>query len=293
MTDWNPSDPDEVRVIYDLSAWSIDQQAELASELAEAEIPHHWDGTDLMVPEDQEAPTDLVIANVESRLGIEDPGDAGSDDDEERDADEDELDLPEPIELAADAPTTEYDLVEWPPSDRMALTHALTRSGVAFRWEGQHLLLVDTGAEEAVDVLLDQIERGEYADADGNEAADADRLPFETLTTFFLAGERLRRDPLDPDGLEQLVAATELADPVTPPYGVQPRLWQRTCALAEQLADALVGSGETGDETSGEAGDETGDETGGPGGADVTAGLDYDRAVEIAEQLHDLLRPYV
>lgn len=284
MTDWNPSDPDEVRVVYDLSAWTIDQQAELASELAEAEIPHHWDGTDLMIPEDQEEPTDLVIATVEARLGIEDSDDAGSGDDV-RDEDEDELDLPDPIELAADAPTTEYDLVEWPPTDRMALTHALTRSGVAFRWEGQHLLLVDTAAEEGVDALLDQIERGEYADADGNEAADADRLPFETLTTFFLAGERLRRDPLDADGLEQLVAATDVADPATPPYGVQPRLWQRTCALAEQLADALVGPTDGGEDAV-EAADADGDD-------EVTAALDYDRAVAIAEQLHDLLRPYV
>lgn len=288
MTDWNPSDPDEVRVIYDLSAWTIDQQAELASELAEAEIPHHWDGTDLMVPEDQEEATDLVIATVEARLGIEDgTGEDGAELDENGADDADELDLPEPIELAADAPTTEYDLAEWPPADRMALTHALTRSGVAFRWEGQHVLLVDTAAEEGVDALLDQIERGEYADADGNDAGDADRLPFETLTTFFLAGERLRRDPLDPDGLEQLVAATDLADPASPPYGVQPRLWQRTCALAEQLADALVGPVDGDDAPADDAADADSDE------ADVTAGLDYDRAVAIAEQLHDLLRPYV
>ena len=48
--DWNPNDPDATRVVYDLSAWSFDQQAELASELAEAEVPHTWDGSDLMVP---------------------------------------------------------------------------------------------------------------------------------------------------------------------------------------------------------------------------------------------------
>lgn len=285
MTDWNPSDPDEIRVIYDLSAWSIDQQAELASDLADAEIPHHWDGSELMIPEDQEEAVDLVISTVETRLGIEDAGDGGSGDGDAADEDADELELPEPVELAADAPTTEYDLAEWPPTDHMALTHALTRSGIAFRWEGQHVLLVDTEAEEGVDALLDQIERGEYADGD-TSAADADQLPFETLTTFFLAGERLRRDPLDADGLEQLLAATELADPAHPPYGVQPRLWQRTCALADALADALVGAPD---------GDDVGDDATGEGdtGEDATAELDYDRAVATAEQLHDLLRPYV
>nr|MBA2321499.1 ComF family protein [Deltaproteobacteria bacterium] len=69
---------------------------------------------------------------------------------------------------------------------------------------------------------------------------DAGQLPFETLTTFFLAGERLQKNPLDADGLEELLAATEVADPASPPYGVQPRLWEQTCALAERLADALV-----------------------------------------------------
>ena len=33
--DWNPNDPDATRVHYDLAMWSFDQQAELASDLAE------------------------------------------------------------------------------------------------------------------------------------------------------------------------------------------------------------------------------------------------------------------
>ena len=37
MTDWNPDDPDAVRVHYDLSAWTFDQQAELAAAMADAE----------------------------------------------------------------------------------------------------------------------------------------------------------------------------------------------------------------------------------------------------------------
>jgi len=159
------------------------------------------------------------------------------------------------------------------------------------------VLLVDTASEEGVDALLDQIERGEYADGDSS-AADADRLPFETLTTFFLAGERLRRDPLDADGLEQLLAAIELADPAHPPYGVQPRLWQRTCGLAEALADALVGVSDDEDVIEADAvadadADADDDTDADDAGDDVTAELDYDRAVATAEQLHDLLRPYV
>jgi len=301
MTDWNPSDPDAVRVVYDLSKWTFDQQAELASELADGEVPHTWDGTDLVVPEEAEQATDLVIADVEARLGITDDGgdDAEGGDDADGDPDGvDLLDTPEPIVLAADAPTTEYDLSEWPPADRMTLTHALTRGEVPFRWEGQNVLLVGTTDEDLVDGLLDQIERGEYSDPDTAPAAGADQLPFETLTTFFLAGERLRKDPLDADGIEQLLAATEVADPQRPPYGVQPRLWQRVCDLADRLAVALVGSGDDEPEPVAVDGDGPDPEDAAEvvalvGTGDVDDPFDFDLAVEIATQLHDVLRPYV
>lgn len=255
MTDWNPTDPDATRVYYDLSAWSIDHQAELASEMADAELPHAWDGAELMVPEEFEQAADLLIADVEGRLGIVDeaaaPLDAG--------------DGADPVELAADAATTEYDLGEWPEGDRQALTHALARAGIPFRWEDQ-LLLVGTDDEPVVDSLLDDIESGEFVDlADHGETAAGEQPPTEILTAFFLAGERLRRHPLDPDGLEQLLAATDVADAAVAPYGVQPVLWQQTCALADRLADALVGEEE----------------------------VDHEEAMAAATELHDLLRPYV
>ena len=68
--DWNAADPDSPRVIYDLGMWSFDQQAELAAELAEAEIPHSWDGAELVVPEAFETAADSTISLVEERLGI-------------------------------------------------------------------------------------------------------------------------------------------------------------------------------------------------------------------------------
>jgi hypothetical protein len=258
MTDWNPNDPDATRVYYDLSAWTFDQQAELAAAMADAEVPHSWDDTELMVPEDSEQAADLVIAEVEARLGIDStPGvgelvEAGAGHD--------------PIALAADAATTEYDLDEWPDADRQSLGHALTGASIPFTWDG-NTLLVGTGDEAIVEELLDDIERGEYVDVDldGDASADAVQPSSEVLTTFFLAGERLRRDPLDADGLEQLLAATDVAEPEVPPFGVQPKLWQQTCELADQLADALV----------------EGDEP------------DFEAAMAAAEALHDLLRPHV
>ena len=73
--DWNPNDPDANNVMYDLARWSFDQQAELAAELAEADIPHTWDGSELVVPESHEAAADSTITRVEARLGIVYDGD--------------------------------------------------------------------------------------------------------------------------------------------------------------------------------------------------------------------------
>lgn len=248
MTDeWNPNDPEATRVHYDLSSWTFEQMAELAAGLADAEIPHAWDGNELMVPESAEDETDDIVAQVEVRMGI-----ASQSDDAAR----------EPVELADDADATEYDLADWEAEERELVTAHLTARGLPFRWEDE-VLLVDTGDEELVDAILDEVENDDGVEVVDDD--DADQLPFETLTTFFLAGGRLQRNPLDADGLEQLLEATEVADPAHPPYGVDKRLWERTCALADELAAALV-DGDEPDEVETQA---------------------------VAAELHDLLRPYV
>ena len=256
MTDeWNPKDPDATRVHYDLANWSFEQMAELAAALADATIPHAWDGNELIVPESAEDDTDDIVAQVEMRLGI---------------ASDSEVEVPprEAIPLAEDAASTEYDLAEWESDERALITSHLVGRGLPFRWE-EDVLLVGTENEELVDTILDEVENDEGVelpdDDDDADDEDADRLPFETLTTFFLAGDRLQKNPLDADGLEQLLAAIDVADPDRPPYGVEKRLWVRTCELADDLAAALV----------------DGDE---PDAVETQA---------VASELHDLLRPYV
>jgi hypothetical protein len=290
--EWNPNDPDATRVHYDLSAWSFDQQAELASELADAEIPHAWDGAELLVPEEFEAATDSAVAIVEERLGIVDDAEPVDDS------------APEPVELADDTLTTEYDLAEWSVDERGTVGNLLINQHLPFKWNA-HVLLVATAHEEAVEAILDAVESGEAElmpvierDELGNEIIiDVDdpvgKLPFETLSTFFLAGERLKRDPLDATGLEQLLKALDVADPERPPYGVEKALWVRTCELAEELADALVGEGEDNDAADG--GTATPATGADPGEDDDTVplGPDEDEAVAVATELHDLLRPYV
>ena len=250
MNDWNPDDPDAERVHYDISAWTLDQQTELAAALADAEVPHSWEGGELLVPLEFEAAVDAITDELEARLGIT-------------------YGEPTPTpQLDDGTPLTEYQLDEWEPGQDEVLSRALDDAGIPHRWEGT-TLLVPTADEAVVEVLLDDIERGEHIDlgADGDVDGDGEvtELDAEVLTTFFLAGEKLRRKPRDPDGLDQLRRAADVADPSRPPFGVQPRLWEQTCELAERIVDALVDDG----------------------------GPDHEAASAAAGELHDLLRPYV
>jgi hypothetical protein len=248
MTDWNPNDPDATRVYYDLSMWTFDQQAELSAAMADAELPHTWEGTELMVPEESEADTDAIIAQIEERLGI---------------VDEPVSDSPTPVVLADDVATTEYDLADWSATEHDTVSHALTEAGIPFRWDGA-VLLVATDDEPVVDELLDDVESGEYADV-LVAAAPSEEASSEVLTLCFLAAERLRKEPLDADGIEHLLKALDIADPEVPPFGVAPKLWTDAYTAADELADAI-------------AGDETPDE---------------EAAMAAAERLHELLRPHV
>jgi len=260
VTDWNPSDPDAAKVFYDLSGWDFDQQAELASALADLEIPHTWDGNELVIPAESEEQVDAVFTELETRLNIS-PADEDDDDGSDDESD------PNPAEwsvLEDDTPATDYDLTAWSDLDRSMVTESLESAGIAFRFV-DGVLSVPTSAEDAVDDILDEVEAGEMIPVI-NDGPEGDALPFESLNSFFLAGERLRKDARDADGLERLLDAIKIADPDRPPRGVELRVWRRSCELAEQLADVLVEGSED----------------------EVIEG-----AQPVAEALHDLLRPLV
>ena len=69
MLDWNPNDPDTVKVHYDVSAWTLAQRSELTAALADDEIPHVWEDDELIVPEEVEAQADELFARLEAVLG--------------------------------------------------------------------------------------------------------------------------------------------------------------------------------------------------------------------------------
>lgn len=195
--DFDPTNPDVVKVHYDVSAWDFDQRAELSEALADAELPHAWDGDEVVVPEEVEARVDALFEELEKVLG------------------------PFPIELDDDAASTEFGLDEWSNEDRNVLTEALIASEVPHRWNGT-TVLVAADAEHAVDDLLDAIEAGELLTSGDDDESGP---PEGVLNDLFLCADRLAKDPLDVKARREAIELREQVDARRPPYGMAQRPW--------------------------------------------------------------------
>ena len=220
--DFDPNDPEVVKVHYDVSAWNFDQRAELSEALAEAELPHAWEGEEVVVPELVEAEVDALFDELDKILG------------------------PFPIALEDGAESTEFGLDEWSDADRAALTDALIASEVPHRWDGT-TVLVASDAEHAVDDLLDAIEAGELLGDGGDEVVAA---PEGALSTIFLAADRLAKDPMDAGARTNLLELAPLVDAKTPPYGMAHRPWAgavRGVDVLVELIDRDATTGSPGD----------------------------------------------
>lgn len=210
MIDFDPDDPTVVKVHYDLAAWSFDHRAQLAEALAGADLPHAWDGDELLVPEVVESQTDAMFERLEGELG------------------------PFPVTLEPDAASTEFGLDEWSDADRALLTESLVESEIPFRWEGTKVVVAHD-AEDAVDDLLDAIEEGELLDADESAAGP----PEGALSTIFLAAGKLARDPVDARSRTVLLDLADDLDASRPPYAFAPRTWSQAVAGVGEIV-ALV-----------------------------------------------------
>ena len=211
MSEWDPNDPEAVKVHYDVSAWSIDQRAELTEALAEAELPHVWDEDELIVPEDLEDKADELFERLEELLG------------------------PFAVPLDADDGGVEFGLDEWPPADRQTLAQALVEAAVPHRWQGS-TVIVATDSESAVDELLDGVEQGTLVLASGPAAAGP---PEGALGILFTSADRLARDPDDRGGKDDVRELVGQLDRSQPPYGVSVGTWAKAVEAATTLG-ALV-----------------------------------------------------
>ncbi len=210
--EFDPNDDTIVKVHYDLSAWTFEQQAELSEAMAEATVPHAWVGAELVVPEVVEERMDELFEQLEQLFG------------------------PFPIGLDEDQPSTEFGLDEWTDADRSVLTDALVASEVPHRWEGT-TVVVAADAEDAVDDLLDAIESGELLSA--GDSGDHEP-PDGALSTIFLAADKLAKDPLDAKSRRKLVELHDVIDKRHPPYAFAPRTWASAVDGVDRIVERFV-----------------------------------------------------
>ena len=131
MDEWYPRNPESPTVRYDLADWSLDERVELVELLAEADIRHDWDGTELLVPASAESTVDAILDEVEE-------------------ADDAPASLTGELE--------EFELDEWTTADRVEFAAVLVDRGIGHRWE-DNLLLVRVDDADAVEDLLDEFDR--------------------------------------------------------------------------------------------------------------------------------------
>lgn len=214
--DFDPHDPDQVKVHYDLAGWGIEQRAEVAETLAERDIPHRWDGDELVVLEVHEALVDAVFDELERELG------------------------PFPVVLAADEEGTPFDLAEWSRAEVEMLQQSLNEAEIPHRWQGT-TLIVAADAQHVVDDLVDAIEAGDVASLD--EQAEA---PDGALATLFSSADRLARDPADDAARTSLLELVPALAADAPPYGMALRAWtvivERARIVVGQLTDGADGA---------------------------------------------------
>ena len=208
--DFDPNDPDQVKVHYDLAGWNFEQRAELAETLAENNVPHMWDGDEHEVHEQLETHVDGLFEQLEAELG------------------------PFPVVLGDDEPATEFGLDEWEKADLASLQESLIEAEIPHRWAGT-TLFVATDAEHVVDDLLDAIEAGEVASLD--EASEA---PDGALHTLFGAADRLRRDATNTSAREELLALVPQLSPSAPPFGIAAGSWATMVGAATALTTAFA-----------------------------------------------------
>jgi len=194
--DFDPNDPDQVKVHYNLTGWGFDQRAELAETLAELGVPHAWDGEELIVPEVIESDVDALFDRLEAEIG------------------------PLPVPLLEGDASTEFGLDEWPVLDIETLKQALVESEIPHLWQGR-TLLVAQDAEAVVDDLLDAIEAGDVVSLD--EQGEA---PEGALHNLYVAADRLERDATHTPGRTTVLNLVPQLSPAMPPFGLAVAAWR-------------------------------------------------------------------
>ncbi len=205
--DFDPNDPDQTKVHYNLTGWGFEQRAELSETLAERGVPHVWDDEELVVPEEIEELVDSLFDELETEIG------------------------PFPVPLLDGDPSTEFGLDEWPVRDLETLKESLVEAEIPHLWEGR-TLRVAHDAEDVVDDLLDAIEAGDVALLDEEAVA-----PDGALHDLYVAADRLARDPNHSSARGTVLELVPQLSPTVPPFGMSASAWSVIVGHAQAVVE--------------------------------------------------------
>jgi hypothetical protein len=210
--------PGDGDAVYDLDDWSEIERQAVTDRLREAAIPHAWDGTELHVAAEDEAPVENILDMVEGE----------SDEDE----DEDDEDAPEPLDATRDQ--VAYDLADWDDHQVDELVDQLTAAGIAYSWDEDELY-VYADDEEGADEVFDKVSEAAEAAAGDDGMAGA-----ELLGELFVAADRLQHDCEDHDGVIAILETSQAIEGSKPPYGVGAAEWKHLVEQVVTLSDLLL-----------------------------------------------------
>jgi hypothetical protein len=196
------------RVVYELAGWSLAARSLVTERIAEAGVPHEWDGDDLIVDPVHEEEADELLQAVEDELGEQ---------------------------AAPVAGEVVYDLADWAADRRELLGSRLEEAEVGYRWEGS-ALVVNEADEPLTDTILDEVEFGGDEDEDGPIEEPDD----QTVDRLFMAAERLSKDPTDSAGVKALSSVFGQVHPRRPPFGFDRLAWRQIADSTDRLAGALA-----------------------------------------------------
>ncbi len=188
----DPGDDEDSEIVaIDLSDWPARRRAVLVERLELVEMPHRWEGDEVLVAAADGAWIDRLMDQVDDEAGLE---------------------LDDGMDRLG------YDLSDWSPADVERLVEVLADELVPHALDGDELV-VHAVDELHVDAIVDAV-------LDPDRPAEATDPGAELLSELFLALNRLGREPEDNDARERLVQTHGRLDPQRPPYGIEPGTWR-------------------------------------------------------------------
>jgi len=210
---------DEEQVGYEFEELEPMQRLAIDELFAGSGIAHAWDGTSLVVREEDEDQADRLIDEADEKAFLD-----------------------------SAAEQLSYDLSDWEDDRRAELAQALESAGIEHAWDEHGELVVLDSDEARVDAIVDAIEYPDQLEVDDEAELEAEEAlaaeghdPQDVLSELFVAADRLMHDPLDHEGVLSLVDAARMAETLPLPYGFAPAVWNDLLVQVKRLQSSLEG----------------------------------------------------